>query len=89
MPLIALMLNLCGAVLVYLTAARQQFLSRPLPRAFRGLALPAMVAGAVWTIDEMGFGAGLSATLTCWMLTWVLLPYLAWWRQPSARPIAR
>lgn len=86
MDLCALLLSIAGAVLAYLASARQSLLVRPLPAAMRGVAAVLLVLGAAAWIKAAGTGAGISAALTCWMLGWVLLPYLAWWRSAKARP---
>lgn len=86
MPLCALLLSIAGAVLVYLASARQGLLARPLPAGMRGAAAVLLALGAAAWIAAAGIGAGISAALTCWMLGWVLLPYLAWWRRAKAQP---
>lgn len=85
MSFIALLLNLSGAALAYLTSAQQQLLAKSLSRMTRIAALALLVAGAACCVSEMGSGAGLAAALAIWMLTWVALPYLAWWRSATAR----
>ena len=85
MSFIALLLNLSGATLVYLASAQQQLLTKSLPRVIRIAALALLVAGTACCVTAMGNGAGLVTALTIWMLTWVALPYLAWWRSATAR----
>lgn len=80
MNLCALLLGMTGAVLVYLASARQGLLARPLPGSMRVAATALLAAGIVAWIAAAGLGAGIVAALTCWMLVWVALPYLAWWR---------
>lgn len=84
MSFCALLFCVAGAALVYLASARQTLLARPLPRVARGAAAFLLAAGtAAWCVAS-GPGAGIVAALTCGMLTWVGLPYLAWWRAASA-----
>jgi hypothetical protein len=80
MNLCALLLVVAGAVLIYLASARQGLLSRPLPGGMRVAAVILLAAGVAAWIAAAGIGAGIAAALTCWMLAWVALPYLAWWR---------
>lgn len=89
MSFFALLLNLAGATLIYLGSARQQLLAKSLPRVLRIVALALLVTGIGSGIAEMGVGAGLVAALTSWMLTWVALPYLAWWRGAATPTTAR
>lgn len=76
--LCALLLSMAGATLTYLASTQQKLLSAPLHPHTRLVAI-AMAAGglAAW-LEAIGTGAGIAATLTTWMLTWVALPYLAW-----------
>lgn len=78
---LALMLNLVGAALVYLTSARQRLLSSPLTPIAGMLAAVLMTGGLASWIVEAGSGAGIVASLTNWMLVWVALPYACWWRR--------
>lgn len=81
--LLALVLTLGCALLLYLCSTQQRLLSKPWPRQGRALAvLPGAGGLAAW-IDAAGTGAGVAAALTTLMLGCVLLPYAAWWR--SAR----
>ena len=78
---LALLLNLVGAALVYLTSARQRLLDKPLAPIAGMLATISMAGGlASWIVDA-GSGAGIVASLTSWMLVWVALPYACWWRR--------
>lgn len=78
--LFALLLTLSGAVLVYLASAKQRLRASSLPALARlaGWLLVASGTGSWWY--DAGVGPGITAALTTLMLTWVLLPYLAWWR---------
>lgn len=78
--LLALLLTLSGAALVYLASAQQRLRASALPPAAR-LAGWLLVAGgtACWWY-ETGMGPGIAAALTMLMLSWVALPYAAWWR---------
>lgn len=82
----ALLLNLVGAVLVYLASTRQSLLAKPLPAGVRGAAVLLLALGTAAWIVAAGVGPGIVATLTCWMLVWVMLPYLAWWRGAKVPP---
>lgn len=79
----ALLLGLAGTLLVYLASARQTLLAVRRRNGARTIGLMLMCASvAVW-IAASGAGAGIAAALTTWMLGWVALPYLAWWRQAA------
>jgi hypothetical protein len=80
----ALLLNLAGAVLVYLASGQQQLLKSPLRITARLAGWLAILAGTVCWLSVAGTGAGISAALTTLMLAWVMLPYLAWWRGADA-----
>lgn len=80
MNLYALLLGMAGAVLAYLAGARQGLLAKRLPGSVRALAATLLAASLAAWIAAAGPGAGIAATLTCWMLAWVALPYFAWWR---------
>lgn len=76
----ALLLTLLGAVLVYLASAQQRLRAVPLPVWARWSGWLLVAAGtACWWYDA-GVGPGITAALTMLMLTWVTLPYVAWWR---------
>jgi len=78
--LCALLLTLSGAVLVYLASAQQRLRAASLPGVARLVGWLLLAAGtACWGYDA-GIGPGITAALTLLMLTWVVLPYLAWWR---------
>lgn len=81
----ALLLNMAGATLFYLASARQKLLSAPLRVGFRMAGLAAIGGGAAAWLAAAGLGAGIATTLTSCMLTWVALPYLAWWRSAPER----
>lgn len=80
----ALLLNLAGAALVYLASARQMLLAKPLSMPARPLGWLCIVAGLVCWLLSAGMGPGIAAAMTTLMLTWVMLPYLAWWRMSDA-----
>ncbi|WP_109124418.1 hypothetical protein [Dyella sp. C11] len=81
--LIALLLTLAGAVLVYLASAQQRLRVRALPSSAKWAGAALVAAGtACWWYDA-GVGPGITAALTMLMLTWVTLPYLSWWRTAS------
>jgi hypothetical protein len=80
MSFCALLLCVAGAALVYLASRRQALLARPLPGGTRAVAALLLAAGTAAWCTASGPGAGIVAALTCGMLTWVALPYLAWWR---------
>lgn len=82
----ALLPSVAGAALVYLASARQGLLARPLPAGMRGVAMLLLALGLALWIMAAGAGAGITAALACWMLTWVALPYLAWWRDAKVPP---
>ncbi|MEW9572136.1 hypothetical protein ABQJ54_10245 [Rhodanobacter sp. Si-c] len=82
----ALVLGMAGAALLYLASARQSLLAKPLHGSMRMLATVLLAAGVVAWIAAAGMGAGIAAALTCWMLVWVALPYLAWWRSAKVPP---
>jgi O-antigen/teichoic acid export membrane protein len=81
--LCALLLNLAGAVLVYLASGQQRLRTAPLHVFARVLGWLLIVAGVVCWLFDAGVGAGIAAALTTLMLAWVLLPYVAWWRAPD------
>jgi hypothetical protein len=83
MTLCALLLSMAGATLIYLASSQQKLLSAPLHAHFRLAALAAIAGGVAAGIAATGVGAGMAMTLTTWMLTWVALPYLSWWRTPE------
>jgi hypothetical protein len=85
MSLCALLLSFAGAALVYLASAQQGLLARPLPGNMRVPATILLGAGVAAWIAAAGPGAGIAAALTCWMLAWVALPYLAWRRGAKAQ----
>jgi hypothetical protein len=82
--LCALLLSVVGSALVYLASARQSLLAKPVRAGIRGAAVALLAIGMAAWIVAAGVGAGIIAALTCWMLTWVALPYLAWWRDTKA-----
>ena len=84
MTLCALLLSMAGATLIYLASSQQKLLPVSLRAGSRMAALTAIVGGMAAWIAATGIGAGIAATLTTWMLTWVTLPYLAWWRGARA-----
>ncbi len=74
-----------GAVLVYLTHGQQQWLHVTAPFAVRIAGFISIAAGtAMWCVVS-GVGAGIATALSSLMLTWVALPYLAWWSGRSAK----
>ncbi|MGC1547799.1 MAG: hypothetical protein WA777_04660 [Rhodanobacter sp.] len=79
MTLCALLLSMAGATLIYLTSAQQKLLRAPLHVSTRIAALAVIIGGIAAWLVAAGLGAGIAATLTTWMLTWVALPYVAWW----------
>jgi hypothetical protein len=75
----AFLLSFLGAVLVYLSHERQRLLRRALPWGMR-LAGAAAILTSVWLWwAASGAAAGVAGALTTLMLSWVALPYLAWW----------
>ena len=80
MTLCALLLSMAGATLIYLTSAQQKLLAAPLRPHTRLVAMGMATGGVAAWLEAAGTGAGIAATLSTWMLTWVTLPYLAWWR---------
>ena len=83
MTLCALLLSMAGATLTYLVSTQQKLLSAPLLPHTRLVAMAIVAGGLAAWLEAAGIGAGIAATLTTWMLTWVTLPYLAWWRGAS------
>ncbi|WP_430390079.1 hypothetical protein [Dyella sp. 20L07] len=83
--LCALLLTFAGAALVYLASARQRLRIKPLRAPARAAGWLIIFAGTACWLLVAGTGAGIAAALTALMLTWVALPYLAWWRTPSAK----
>jgi hypothetical protein len=80
----AFLLSFLGAVLVYLSHERQCLLRLALPFSAR-LAGTLAILASLWTWwTASGVAAGLAGALTTLMLTWVLLPYIAWWRGTHA-----
>jgi hypothetical protein len=75
---------MAGATLLYLASAKQTLLTRTLSAGARIAALVLMTGGITMWIAASGTGAGIATALTTWMLSWVALPYLAWWRQAAA-----
>jgi membrane associated rhomboid family serine protease len=76
----AFLLGFLGAVLVYLSHSRQRLLRLPLPRG-AGVAGTVAILASLWMwCLASGIAAGLAGALTTLMLTWVALPYMAWWR---------
>lgn len=80
---LALLLTLSGAVLVYLASAQQRLRAASLPASARGLGWLMVLSGTACWWQAAGVGPGITAALTMLMLSWVLLPYLAWWRSGS------
>jgi hypothetical protein len=76
----AFLLGFWGAVLVYLSHERQRLLRAALPFGARmaGTAIIFASIGAWYAAS--GMAAGVAGALTTLMLSWVALPYLAWWR---------
>ena len=82
--LLAFLLCLLGAGGIYLASQRQGLLASPLPPRTRSLSLLLALTGLASWIAIEGIGVGLCAALSSLMLTWVVLPYLAWWRCRAA-----
>ena len=80
----ALLLTLSSAVLIYLASAHQRLRVSPLPTRARWGGWFLFAVGMGFWCDETGIGPGVTAALTALMLTWVLLPYVAWWRISAA-----
>ena len=78
--LCALLATLAGAVLVYLASSQQRLRASSLPVSARLAGWLLVALGTLGWCYDAGTGAGITAALTALMLTWVLLPYLAWWR---------
>ena len=84
MTLCALLATLTGAALIYLASTQQRLRAVALSAWARAAGWLFVLAGAtVWRISA-GVGAGIASALTTVMLTWVTLPYLAWWRAATA-----
>ena len=82
--LLALLTTLSGAVLIYLASARQGLRATALPAIARHAGCLLAAGGtACWWYDA-GMGPGIVAALTLLMLSWVILPYAAWWRAAAA-----
>lgn len=81
----ALLLTLSGALLVYLAHAQQRILRVAMPWPARAAGSIALLTGALAWCAAQGVGAGVAGTATAAMCTWVLLPYIAWWRGKHAR----
>lgn len=77
---LALLLTLIGAVLVYLASAQQRLRESRLPASAKLGGWVLFVGGTACWWHDAGMGPGITAALTLLMLTWVALPYLAWWR---------
>lgn len=77
---LALLLTLSGAVLVYLASAQQRLRATRLPASGKIAGWLLFVLGAACWWRDAGMGPGIAAALTLLMLTWVTLPYVAWWR---------
>ena len=86
--LFALLATLAGAVLIYLASSQQRLLPACLPVAARWSGWLLVALGTAGWCHDSGVGVGIAAALTTLMLSWVLLPYLAWWRigTPDADP---
>lgn len=84
MTLLALLLTLSGAVLVYLASTKQRLRTASLPARARTAGWVFLAAGTACWWRDAGMGPGITAALTTVMLAWVALPYLAWWRTPAA-----
>jgi uncharacterized membrane protein len=90
MTLCALLLSMAGATLFYLASPQQKLLLRPLHGGMRLAALALHIGGIAAWLAAAGIGAGIATALTVSMLSWVALPYFAWWRSPyQAAPAAR
>jgi len=76
----ALLATLAGAVLVYLASGQQRLRASSLPVSARLAGWLLVALGTLGWCYDAGTGAGITAALTALMLTWVLLPYVAWWR---------
>ncbi len=86
MSTLALLLNLAGALLLYLGHPNQTLA----PARLSGIGRPTgivMLIGALlaWRAG-LGSSAGLFAWLSASMAAWVLAPYLAWWRSRHRPP---
>lgn len=87
--LFALLLTFAGAALVYLASARQGLRATPLSKSARVMGWLLILAGTSAWLHAAGVGAGIAGALTAVMLTWVTLPYVAWWRTtrvPAGNP---
>lgn len=84
MAVFALLSIFSGALLVYLASKHQRLRPQSLPAAVRHVGWLLLAAGTGCWLHEAGLGAGLAAALATLMLSWVTLPYLAWWRGACA-----
>ncbi|HEY0230812.1 MAG TPA: hypothetical protein VGC55_06145 [Dokdonella sp.] len=76
---LAVAITLASALAAYARSAHCRWPAlRRLHRA--GGMLGAALAGIAWVLwsAALGFGAGVCALLSCWMLGAIVLPYLAW-----------
>lgn len=79
----ALLLCIAGGTAIYLASRQQTWLARSWPATARWVGALLCLGGlAAWIVADGG-GVGTVAALSSLMLTWVSLPYLAWWRRAS------
>jgi uncharacterized membrane protein len=80
----ALLLGFLGAATIYLSHQQQRLLRRALPHGYRVIGFAAIIASAWGWCTVFGAAAGIAGALTTLMLSWVALPYLAWWHRRHA-----
>jgi hypothetical protein len=83
----ALLLGFLGAAAIYFSHPQQRLLREALPFGYRLIGVPAIVASVWCWCMVSGTAAGVAGALTSLMLAWVVLPYLAWWRDRRAASI--
>ncbi|NII10702.1 hypothetical protein [Oleiagrimonas sp. C23AA] len=88
MNLLALACIVLAVTALYLGSSHQRLLRTPRP-AWRWLALPLALLGAMAWIQAHGLAAGIAGLLCAAMLAAVGLPYLGWARTPATAPRSR
>lgn len=84
----ALLLCLAGGTSIYLASKQQQWRAQPLPRMALWTGWVLLGLGTTAWIIADGIGVGVTAALSTLMLSWVMLPYLSWWRRAARKASA-
>ena len=82
MTLLACLMSILAALCLYLTSSQQRVRAAPLASPWRYVGVALAIAGLVVWARAISVPAAIFASLTCWMVAFVLLPYIAWGLRP-------